>query len=176
MPFLGSDNRGGIIKNGLEAPVPRIRADFAAQVAALKEAGTNVHEQMIGKIVDMLMDDKHLKKMSRLNHEEMYFMLKHLLAENFYQQYWLRVEYDITFQNADVPGGVIPNVTYGSTDERLQERITVSYDRFITDMFSLTLAKDGKGRTELLEALKVENTSALDAKRMELMGGGDLRR
>jgi len=112
----------------------------------------DAREQVMGDMVKLINDDKHLLKMSRLNQDFTYYVVKHLIIARFFLEYW---------SNIQVNRLVIVTKTYPFYDieENIIDKTTgpqyrSSYRKFIEEMLSLTISYEGQGRKEILQIIR----------------------
>lgn len=123
--------------------------------ADLMEATENMkdgREKALGDMVKKLFDESTLLMISRLNDDLMYYVIKHLIIDNFFVAYWK----DIRVEKIIVKDDKYPGYRYKTVNHTpmIDEKMRNSYRNFIEELLQCTISYKGQSRTEVMEAIK----------------------
>jgi len=129
--------------------------------------GTDIKEKVLKEVVDKLFSKEHLLMISRLDNTLAYHVIKFLIIDIFYADYYYscKMTYhlvkcfhiekikDTTNKTYDKvvwdnpPYEMVVTYTYPSIDNIIKR----SYRRFINELLQVTISFNGKGRDELIK-------------------------
>ena len=116
------------------------------------QASKDSREKMMSDMVTLINEDKHLLKMSRLNQDLTYYVIKHLIIARFFLEYWSKISVTKKMiRTKEYPFYAI-ETTY--TDNTTNKDFRVSYRKFIEEILSLTISYEGQGRKEIMQIIR----------------------
>jgi hypothetical protein len=147
----------------------------AKDILSLMQESTDVKEKILKEVVDKLFSKEHLLMISRLDNNLAYYLIKLLIIEGFYNNFYYNLKYEVTISPSDKPPFYKTEVTY--KDVNVDLIIKNSYHEFIDKLQMITISFKGQGREELIklydalnERIRKEESNAHLLKNLGLTG------
>jgi len=134
---------------------------------AIEKVG-DAREKVLSGMVNKLFDDESLLKIARLDNELTNYIIKHLIIDNFFLEYWTK----ISIEKKIIKSNIYPYYSFEYTEkfERLPKHIEKSYRRLINELLEVTISYQGQGRKEIMEIIKSMEARLIEDKINENRG------
>jgi hypothetical protein len=121
----------------------------AEDLLKVMSESTDVKEKILKEVVDKLFDKDNLLMISRLDTDLAYYIIKHLIIDGFYQQYFFSISYTVIIEPSNIQPFYKTRVEYVRPD--VNKIIKPTYRKFINELLQVTISFKGQGRNELIK-------------------------
>jgi hypothetical protein len=154
---------------GMKAP-KKANAPATGISDILQNSGesSDARQKVFSEIVQKLFDPESLLMISRVSQELAYYIVKHLIVEGIYYQYWLRIK----IIRKAVPCDVYPfyRMETVTLNPGLDHFKMAAYKKLIDQILMITISYDGKGREEALSVIKSAEAKLMEQELMDKQG------
>jgi len=122
-------------------------ADLFSAIKETKDA----REVAFSNMVEKLFNKDALLMISRLDKQLRYYIVKHLIIDNFYNQFYQQIEVKVKF----VKDKKFPFYKRQITEiiGNKKDIMIKGYRKLIDELLQITISDEGKGRTEILSII-----------------------
>lgn len=129
----------------------------------------NAFEEGFSYISKKLFNRDDLYMISRLNTEMTYYIVKQIIVESVFFQYWIKRKVEFTFSETKEYPFYKINVNE-QEDKTMNEYVAKVFKDMIFDILALTISHEGKGRTEGLAIIDSAKQKLMELEAMQNMG------
>jgi len=126
-------------------------------------------DKILAQMVEKLFDEQKLLMIARLDTNLAYYIVKHLIIDNFYMDYYSKIKIIYEMKKIDIEPyyEIVPNYD----DKDISVHIVDSYKRLINEILQITISFQGKGREEILQTIKTIEAKILQDEMMHNKDG-----
>jgi hypothetical protein len=129
----------------------------------------NAYEEGFNKISDKLFDRESLYMISRLDTNMTYYIVKQIIVESVFFQFWVKKFVEFTFIKTNkYPFYKIEANEIDNTEMEIY--ILNVFINMIKDILSLTISFEGKGRTEGLAIIEAAKNKIMELEAAQAAG------